>query len=250
MNCTRVEKLLPLYVEGDLDAGRGDEVRQHLDACAPCRALAAGYEESQSWLRSHTPPDFDEAFFTDLRGAVRQKIARQQSQPAFFQWIAARWRWQPALVAVGALLLLISGLAVYLRSGDEKVAQPRDQIAVAQPSDTKGSASPQPEQPGGSGAGATVDPQPRDKASQPRRGIWRESLPDSKPNVEREALAQSLRPDTTNVAESKSAAAPETAARPAMLRIEIQTADPKIRIIWFAPKEASPPSAKNGTDSE
>jgi hypothetical protein len=37
---------------------------------------------------------------------------------------------------------------------------------------------------------------------------------------------------------------------PGQMRIEIQTADPSIRIIWFAPKEADSNSKKSMTDSD
>jgi hypothetical protein len=44
--------------------------------------------------------------------------------------------------------------------------------------------------------------------------------------------------------ESESAAQTDSGAMPEALRIEIQTADPNIRIIWFAPKETTAPAAR------
>ena len=92
MNCTHIEKLLPLYVEGDLDAERAETVLAHLNACRQCQECAAEYEESQGWLRSYSPPEFDETFFDGLRQSVQSEIARAERRPNFFQFIVPRWR--------------------------------------------------------------------------------------------------------------------------------------------------------------
>ncbi|HVG22200.1 MAG TPA: hypothetical protein VNI02_24400, partial [Blastocatellia bacterium] len=50
--------------------------------------------------------------------------------------------------------------------------------------------------------------------------------------------------------ETKDARSPERATPPGMLRIEIQTNDPSIRIIWFSPKESTARHAKPTTESD
>jgi hypothetical protein len=75
MNCTHIEKILPLYAGGDLG---GDEhaVVSHLRWCDGCRLLAEGYHRSQEILHSYEAPEFSSAFFDGIRSAVLEEHAR------------------------------------------------------------------------------------------------------------------------------------------------------------------------------
>src|SRR5262245_48175511 len=110
MNCTRVQELLPLYVGADLVAREAESVRAHLETCAPCRELAEEFAASTAWLQAAPPPEFDEAFFADLRGDVQQAIAQTALRPSWAErWSpVVNWRW--AWVPVLALLLLAIAL--------------------------------------------------------------------------------------------------------------------------------------------
>ncbi len=70
-----------------------------------------------------------------------------------------------------------------------------------------------------------------------------------------QAIARQLGSQTTGIAEPIAAPAEQTRALPDnangsqdMLRIEIQTGDPSIRIIWFAPRETDSHQNKPATD--
>jgi len=82
MNCRRVEKLIPLYVEGDLASGIADRLASHLEWCGRCNWLADEYKESQSWLRSSEPPEFDEAALNGLKAGVLRQIAETSARPS------------------------------------------------------------------------------------------------------------------------------------------------------------------------
>ncbi|MBN1163184.1 MAG: zf-HC2 domain-containing protein, partial [Candidatus Krumholzibacteriota bacterium] len=51
MNCAEIERLLPLYIEGDLPSGQEELVRAHLDDCAECRRSHQWFLSLESSLR-------------------------------------------------------------------------------------------------------------------------------------------------------------------------------------------------------
>src|ERR1044071_3177162 len=99
MNCRRIEEMIPLYVEGDLEVDLAESVSAHLKSCEGCSRLAGGFNASQEGLRSYTPPAFDSAFFDGLRNGVLARIESEKARPSFLQLIATNWRWFPALTA-------------------------------------------------------------------------------------------------------------------------------------------------------
>lgn len=76
MNCTHIEKILPLYAGGDLGGKDETAVAAHLRSCDSCRLLAEGYSRSQELLRSYEAPEFGSAFFDGIRSAVLEEHAR------------------------------------------------------------------------------------------------------------------------------------------------------------------------------
>ena len=74
MNCDQAIELLPWLLNGTLEAGEREEVRQHLETCSRCREALADTRESWRILDQHlptetlvaladgeTPPDLDPA---------------------------------------------------------------------------------------------------------------------------------------------------------------------------------------------
>jgi anti-sigma factor RsiW len=76
MNCTHIEKIIPLYAGGDLGDKDETAVAAHLRSCDSCRLLAAGYRRSQELLLSYEAPEFGSAFFDGIRSAVLEEHAR------------------------------------------------------------------------------------------------------------------------------------------------------------------------------
>ena len=106
MNCTRVEKLLPLYVAGDLAIIETEQVRAHLAACASCQTQAAALAESQTWLQQAPLPEFSESFFASLRADVWREIEQTETQPHWFERWFPVWDWRWAGAAALAMVLL------------------------------------------------------------------------------------------------------------------------------------------------
>jgi hypothetical protein len=230
MNCTRIEKLIPLYVSGDLKAPVIDEVRRHAEICAHCREIVADFEESQSWLREFVTPKFDESVFDDLRDAVRREMAQPAPSPSFIGLFASFWN--PRLVIGGslALIILIAGLVLYTSQSKSPHQNP---IAIVDKDDKD----------------AKIEGTPEIKnAAVPRS----EQNPKTFGRTRRPAgHAARLSPSSRNRLQNADIAINQSTNQdrdPEMLRIEIQTADPNIRIIWLAPKDQDLSSTRHDTN--
>lgn len=169
MSSRHVTDLLPLWIEGDLDARGSREAEAHLAECGPCRAEAEALRESQAWLKSAAPP-FSEEDRDELRQAVLARIQAPEERVPKVWWIAP--------LAAAALLI------VFLRP------HPAAVVAVLSP----------------------APPLPASRSFP--------LLPVAKPlrAARRQVIPPPLEPD----------------AGPGASRIELQTSNPQIRIIWLA----------------
>ena len=264
MNCSTVEQLLPLYIEGDLTHEREREVLHHLSFCELCQQLANEYRASQSWLRLYDPPEFDAAFYGGIRRAVLDEIER--SAPVRFSFIRNFLpRRRVAFAASIALMIVAGALAlVAYRDGvqlnephapeasDSKFGPdvPKPSAVFEKPRSTFG-----PDKVMRIPSTATNDVLQRRSrpvrllARRPRR----QSFPDSRAESPGLALNETLTTLSQGRGTNKTTAtfigeqpATEVATTrgaddtvPEMLRIELQTGDPNIRIIWLSAKAAA-----------
>jgi anti-sigma factor RsiW len=211
VNCTRIAQWLPLYASADLPAPQQAQVRAHLAQCESCSVAVAEFAAARAWLQCEAVPEFDEAFFAELRYAVRQELA---AQPVRSTWL--RWRWlKPGAVAAALLLLTIFSLRLFQTKG-----VPRTDIVNS------------PALPQLPDAVRKLMPLTHVFAqTQKSRGPLRKQgnalriKQEEKTAVVAATAAQLTKPASPNGA--------ETIAEPLMSRIEIQTADPNIRIIWL-----------------
>jgi hypothetical protein len=226
MNCTRIEKLIPLFVSGDLKSSEMDEVLRHTESCAHCREVVAEFETSQRVLREFVTPKFDELVFDDLRDAVRREITRTELRPSFALF------WNPRFVIGGslALILLIAGLAFY---GSQPNPSDHNPIAVVDDDDKT----------------TKIEEPSEIKNATGRRSGQKQKTP-GRAKRNRESVAK-LNATSRSGRQNTDIAISQAANQnrdPEMLRIEIQTADPNIRIIWLAPKDPHTSSIKPGTN--
>src|SRR5690349_16318803 len=133
MNCRRIEELIPLYVEGDLDQPSAAQVRTHLQACAACQARVAEYEASQAWLRADDLPDFDEAFVDSVRLGVMNELAAHKDAPPFVDrlkmWLTPR---RLSVAGVASIVIFIA-LALLIYSSRARVSQSHNEQAKNPP---------------------------------------------------------------------------------------------------------------------
>ena len=204
MNCRRVEKLIPLFVGNDLDEDDLALVKAHAGYCADCRISIKQYEQSRQWLRGLEAPELDGAVLSQFR---RDIVERLDDRPIRFTFSLHINSLEAAFVAVLLLLTLIAGLIYFPRT--RSAAQLAEQeLGLPSPSLQSDR---EPEAPAVHavihGAHGTGRRRPHNRE--------RELVSTNEPSESIEDRMPSLR-----------TAAP--------VRIEIQTADPSIRIIWFA----------------
>jgi hypothetical protein len=275
LSCERACELLPLHIAGDLEGSREREVAAHVAGCDECRTLATEFDESRSLLaEACAPPEFGSDFYANIRSAVLAEIARDQRRPSTPSFFNALFRRRLAHAATFALLLLACLMALqHLRRNTRETLQ---QIVTTQ--DTNGSSrekeiavdapSPSPEHSTTLTNSHSSDNRRGDSES---RALFvkaersaRELHPEWK--TRRDAMASagtlqrvldeialvpraSLNSVRAMMASGASAVASSNAASqsaPEVSRIEIQTADPNIRIIWLSPRKAEEP----GTDPD
>jgi hypothetical protein len=249
MRCTHAEKLIPLFAGDDLPARKADALRRHLESCANCRRLAAEFEASRDWLRGFAAPHFDEAMLDGMRDFVLRDIGRIENRGQWLQWLVPGWNLRFAIATSLALLLLgaLGGLIINRR-------QPAPDLESNQVKLKKG---------GVNQVDLPPDKAPDDRPNNDeqiatgrsdRRKFSRKAIErrlNEPPQTEKRVVEPDLideNMEATEPATDQSSgldpANSDPGANQNMLRIEIQTADPNIRIIWFAPKSVSAPISK------
>ena len=246
MNCRRVEKLIPLYVEGDLAPGTADRLTSHLDWCGRCNWLADEYKESQSWLRTSEPPEFDEAFLDNLKAGVLSRIEETSARPSLLASLMQQWSRRQVLALSAALLIIFGALVFYIYQVRTR-ANPSVLEAVEPPPNDEMKRPNEPRL-------AATNPGRADRVGfrKPRHGKSRATTRSrgGNPTIAEHTFEPPFISQTHRLEDSATASAEPAVLLPSsgddspeMLRIEIQTSDPNIRIIWFAPKEVESPKS-------
>ena len=263
MNCTSVQELLPLYVSRDLEEGRTRLITAHLQTCAECGNLAAEYSETQRLLHEFAPPAFDESVYAGIRQRVMHEI--ETEAPAVsaysFERLFAGW-FRPQLGwAVASVLLLAVGLFAFyfianrgkdngaITAGTNEVSPHKpDAIASKSPSTV----------PSGESNKSGIKLATQDKDAQPAKVPNRVRRSPMKQRHEAPIggapiLAANTPPQTlinTQVSPPTNSFEPEAVqSSEKVLRMEMQTRDPNIRIIWLTPqrpKHDSPGKVSKG----
>lgn len=249
MTCGRAQKLMPLYAAGDLAGWRARRVAAHVGGCGPCRRLASEFAATREWARAAAePPEFGAEFYEGLRQSVLEEI-RRDGRPAGSRrspLFAAFGGRRLAYAASFALALVACALAIHfhlrratdappsplamnpagVREAPTPVPAPREREPQRTTTRDTGRRQPQPKvQVAAGNPRRTLTLRGRTTHDAAVRGLTAGAAPDREP---RRSAAGTVMP-------SKSGE---------LARIEIQTADPNIRIIWLTPQEADAPAPK------
>ncbi len=261
MNCKDVEELLPLYVGRDLEEERARLVTAHVQACTQCARSAQEYGEANQLLQLFEPPQFSEAIYTAVRSRVLREIEQEYIAPTLREFIARPFQ-PPVIWGVStAVLLTICVFAYYFianRTSGQRYEQANagtqhDDLNASRKDikpDLTGTA-------GGPPALATLSPKsrlnltahngtsslrPASATSSPKSPLnqtaWHSRRAGGAPAVPVESAQYS--PVEPNAGPHNP---PVTSEK--TLRLEIQTSDPNVRIIWF-----SHPSTNEGSPNE
>lgn len=223
MNCERVDTLIALHVERDLHPREAAAVQRHLSQCLTCRRTAEGYRQSQAWLKGHAhTPALRGETLDKVRRTVWQRIEADAAGPRWWRWldrywISLRvWSGRPPVLMFAAFVLVI-GTAALFRAGvvDTPSALHHEQAPTLAPARAQ----------------ATVEGQ---KTEAPVTAL----MPDEEPSMfdPERLLAQA---EFDEAAESDGETIEEPGTNRNRMRIELQTRDPDVRIIWFSPQDTT-----------
>jgi predicted anti-sigma-YlaC factor YlaD len=114
MKCRGFEKLLALYIEGDLGSRKARKVEAHLSECTCCRGFADELKQSQAELKAFAQVPIDSRHREAVREAVVTEIL---ARPELIQrrrlWLPPEIRWQRVTVVM-AVILLAMATALFL----------------------------------------------------------------------------------------------------------------------------------------
>lgn len=239
MNCIDAEKLLPLYARVDLDESSQSTVAAHLESCAHCRQLADEYKNIQGWIRLHEPPEFSEEFFAGIRQNVLREISQGPAASSPFKaWLGKLLI--PTLpkttFAVATAALLIISFAIGLLAFREY----RSRTAFTAKNEARKS------EPVGNANPPAVPTEDKSQALQEAKNGSRSRVAfnGASGNRVRRRIPRTTTAPTTLPAQDTLASANESTSTDSgsarssddqALRVEMQTQDPNVRIIWFAP---------------
>jgi len=241
MNCRQVEKLLPLFTSHDLSDERVRSITVHLQTCARCAAGAKEYRETSQLLQEFVPPEFSEDSFAEIRRDVWRQIETASDAPTL-RGLLAGWL-QPRLVWAAAITLLVtvSAVGIYFIANrgttQPSVADKPAPVNRNTENEPKDKESPTPRL--ASKGASDIHPAP---GSRPRQRTHQKVVTDQLNSLALNAsghASNSTPPLTANTTESAASFKKDTTKT---LRLEIQTKNPNIRIIWFAPGETKQPS--------
>lgn len=265
MRCARFEQLLPLYAGGDLDAAAVERTEAHLRTCADCARAADEYKGVPHWVRLYTAPEFAEDFFDGIRRNVLREIETEAAAPGLAQTFSRFFsRTALAFASVAALVItsaLILGLYLGGRRAPESLQaadSPRPSVAEGLATAGRTEATPPPAS--GGRTIATSSPAPGRASAQGGGFETKRTRPRVKAHA---AVVAGGRPPggaTVAATETASGAGPERSpaatptadgaagrtevagaapAAPQALRIEMQTRDPNVRIIWLVSQQTA-----------
>ena len=204
MKCSRVERILPLLAGDELEGRRKGEIEEHLAGCEMCRLLQGDLLRGRAWIASIPVPPLGEAESGELRRGVWREI---ESRGLRAEGVASRYRRFAVSSAAALLAAVLVGLAVLSRGRPGPAASPPAAAVPAAPERMVMAVAP----------ARTVEEVEESAAPEP--------VP---------AKARPLR----------ARAGRHTGAVPSeVVKIEFQTANPDVRIIWLVKKGAETPSA-------
>ena len=239
MKCRRVKKLLPLYIEGDLALNRTEKISAHLEWCGQCNWLADEYKESQDWLRTNQTPEFDQAFLDSFKSTVMRRVEENAVRPSMLATIAQHWS-RRQLLAISGVTFIAIGMVLFY------VYQTRLNVRVATEEAAKQIH--ETENVPGDVPKMNVDNESHEHPSVSNKPLHHpasQKTHKSEPitNAQESPLFSQVNRWNELGITNEVAVTPSNVKddSPEMLRIDIQTADPNVRIIWFTPKIADGP---------
>ncbi len=136
MNCENCKNLISSYIDGDLDAGRHEEIKAHLKMCLDCAKVhedfSAILDFSESDFSEESTPPNPQALWCRINNIIETEIkpemaaeaaAPAQKQSPVKRFFKNTWRFSPTQIVTAALgVALISSLLTVI--GVKNFAEP------------------------------------------------------------------------------------------------------------------------------
>ena len=232
MNCKQIDELLPLYAGRDLDEKRARLVGEHVQICSACARVAAEYREAVELAQHFAPPVFSDHVYGSVRRRVMQQIEDEPRALLLPQFLGSWFRPRMAWAAACALIIAFGFFALYLVVNRTADVQPvaNNHPVVNGPEQTPESmAVPPTTAPAGAG---------KQKPAQDKRKGFVNRPPLMA--VDSSSRATSISPKLRDPEAANSLPAVDAVPGESPLRVEMQTKDPNIRIIWFSQLNSKP----------
>ena len=239
MNCKHVQELLPLYAGRDLEGKGAQLVMAHVQSCVECAGSVDEYRETRQLLKQFAPPPASDAVYAGIRQRVLREIEQEAAAPGLSRLLDSLFRPRLRWAIATAVVLAVSVFAPYFianRRNNQQVTGSGHTLDV-------------PTSPAIRGVDVLPPPSPVQKRDpvQGLAGITHQSLRRKSSGAAadrsrsttvsstgpRSMSAQTL-PNENNTSEADAVPAGESARPEKTLRVEMQTKDPNIRIIWFS----------------
>lgn len=236
MTCKQMGELLPLYAGRDLDEKRARLVSEHVQICSACAQVAGEYQDAIELAQHFAPPVFSDHVYASVRRQVMQQIEDEPTAPLLPQMFGSWFRPRLTLAVASALLIALGFLALYLVVNRTADVQPVANIQPAvNPEQTpESTATPQTTDPISAENKPAKDKRRRIHSFVNRSPLVAVKAPGSESQTA-EILPKLRDPEAAN-----SLPAVEAAPGESPLRVEMQTKDPNIRIIWFSQPNTKP----------
>lgn len=238
MNCVRVQKLAPLYAGKELSVRGMHSVALHARECDKCSNVLAQYAETSRIVAAYQGPEPDDVVFAQIRTAVHNEIRLSALERASIWQRAFLISWRTAL-AVACCVLILTAILVALRPHRNSAGRAN----LAFNGKSEGSILPSPSPQSLPAPTQDSDQGARKPSSAKRAWPGGRSLASDGRRHHRTDEAHGKNYVAARIINDRS---PEPQSN---IRIEFQTSDPHIRIIWLTPHYGEPSeSAKQASD--
>ena len=253
MNCKNVEPLLSLYVGRDLEEEPSRLVAAHLQSCTECTVAADEYAGARQLLHAYEPPFFSDGIYDGIRKRVLNEIKRESHasvSPGIFSRLFLALGQRRIGWITATLMFAISVSGLYLsrnrlpqRPNDPEVLIRTGELIQVGSGDVRSENS---DESADSSSFSNKGPVHVDTTRRPISGK-------SSANAGTVATNRSRKLDKTMKADASTndrvvqrvVGVSQSTSAPAPLRVEMQTSDRNIRIIWLSGQR--PGGARDGS---
>jgi len=249
MNCKQIQELLPLYVGRDVEEKRAQVVTAHVQSCVECAGSVDEYRETRQLIKQFAPPLVSEAVYAGIRQRVLREIEQEATVPGLSRLLESLFR--PRIhwaVATGLVLAVSVSTFYFIAKRKPGLVNDLPQVAGSDRAVAGRASTSIKETEGVPPASIVKNKGPAKRLAGGDHQSPRKSPATSAPANQTRSVALDTRdtpsmtgeilPPGNNPTEPHAVPTRDLTTSGKTLRVEMQTKDPNIRIIWFAHEPA------------